>query len=164
MAASGRKGMAVGFLCLLAILASVPLFAQEGKKYGKLFLKEYQPKNEDEASIIQTLMQLEGAFNSHDLQTFVSSFTKDAAYRPCGAGQSPIASKACQDRIKLNFVSFMYETYYDPEISIDGDKAAVKLRLKTGGWLADYTAWLQKAGKVWLITKNDYENEVYKGD
>jgi hypothetical protein len=142
---------------------AIPLSAQEGKKYGKLYLKEYQAKNADEAGIMKTLMQLEGAFNSHDLEKFVSSFAKDAVYRPCGSSANPIASKECRDTIKYNFGAFKYENYYDPEISVEGDTATVKMLLKSGGWLAGYTAWLKKVGEAWLITKNDYTNEQYKG-
>lgn len=154
-----RVRVLVSLVCFLSLLTISPIAAEQGKKYGKLYLKEYQALNDDEAAIIKTLMQLEDAFNSSDLQKFVSSFTKDAVYRPCGAFGRPIASRECQDKIKFNFGSFKYETYYDPEITVNGDKATVKLLLKTGGYLADYTAWLRKVGQVWLISKNDYENE-----
>ena len=49
-------------------------------------------------------------------------------------------------------------------ISVNGDKAIVKLLLESGEYLADYTATMQKMGQSWLISKNEYENERYKGD
>ena len=40
---------------------------------------------------------------------------------------------------------YQYETYYDPQVSLNGDKAVVKLLLETGPYLADYTFSLSKA-------------------
>ena len=153
-----KTGLVISFLCVLALLVANPLSAQEGKKYGKLYLKEYQAKNIDEAGILKTLMQFEEAFNSHDLQKFVASFTKDAVYRPSETYPRPIVSKECQDAIEHNFHVFKYERYYDPEITVGGDTATVKMTLHTRLYLADYTVWMQKIGEVWLIKKNDYTN------
>jgi hypothetical protein len=88
-----------------------PVFAQQGKKYGKIYLREYQAKNADEAAILDTLIQYEKGFNSHDLQKLLSFFSKDAVYHPCGVDTKyPIGSRDCQHRLRYNFISFGFET------------------------------------------------------
>jgi len=126
------KIILISFVCLLSLLAINPITAQEGKRYGKISLKEYEPKTGDEATIIDTLIEYENGFNSHDIQKLLSFFAKDAMYRPCGKNTKyPIGSKACQNLIKYNFGSFKFETYYDPRISVNGNKAVVNLLLET---------------------------------
>jgi ketosteroid isomerase-like protein len=159
---SARTGVMGTLLCLSLLLALAPIDAQQGKKYGKLYLKEYQAKTDDEIAIIDTLMQYEAAFNAHDLEKFVSLFIEDGVYRPCGTVAQPVASKACQDVLKYNFTAYKFETYYDPVISIEGNTATVKLLIETGNYLGDYTVWMRKVGEVWLISKNDYTNTRWK--
>jgi hypothetical protein len=162
MSSKWRSLIFVGLVCLFAFFAAGLVCAEEGKKYGKLYLNEYEPRNAEETAIIAMLVEYQAAFNAHDLQKFVSFFTKDGIYRPCGSSSSPIGSKKCQDTLVYNFGSYKFETYYDPQISIDGDKAVVNLLIESGFYLGDYTAWMQKVGKVWRITKNDYANVRYK--
>ena len=163
--ANARTGVMITFACLSLLLALAPISAQQGKKYGKLNLNEYNAKTAEEKAIINTLMRYEDAFNAHDLNKFVSLFKKDGIYLPCGDEVSarPIASKECQDRLKFNFDLFKFETFYDPVISIDGNNATVNLLMETGDYLTDYTIWMQKVGNVWFISKNDHKNSRYKG-
>ena len=138
-------------------------YARE-KKYGKLYLREYQTKGADEAAIIDLLAQYEAAFNSHDLQKFLSFFTKDAIYMPCGSGYMtfPAASQDSQDRITRNFGSFGFETYYDPVITVKGNKANVKLLVETGSYLADYAFTLRKGAEGWQISETAYAHDHLK--
>jgi hypothetical protein len=154
----------LGIVCLLSLLTIAPITAEQGKKYGKLYLKEYQPKTAEETAIIKTLIQYEAAFNTHDLRSFVSCFTKDAIYMPCGDGvKRPIASKDCQDIVVRNFGSFGFETYYDPSITVNGSKAVVKLLIETGVYLADYTFNLSMKDQEWLVSEAEYTNDHLKG-
>ena len=152
-----RTGVMVILVCLSLLLLLTPISAQQGKKYGELYLNEYEAKTADEETIIDTLVQCEAAFNSDDLEKFVSLFTEDGVYRPWGAGESPIASDFCQTILKYNFISYN-ETFYDPVISVVGNTATVKLLLEAGNILFDYIVWMQKVGAVWLISKNDYSH------
>jgi hypothetical protein len=159
----GRKFCVISLLCLLSFVVTIPLAAEQGKKYGKLYLREYTAKGADEAAILDTLLQYERAFNSHDLKTLLSFFANDATYHPCGVDNKyAIGAKDCQNRIKVNFVSFGFETYYDPVISIKGNEAVVKLLLETGDYLADYTISLKKDDQSWLISACDYANDHLK--
>ena len=154
-----RNAITVGLICLLS-LSLATLVSAEGKKYGKLYLREYQARNADEASILDTLIQYEKAFNSHDLEKLDSFFEKDAVYHPCGIDNKyPISSGDCQKRLKVNFAIFRFETYYDPEISVNGDEAVAKLLLETGSYLADYTFSLRREGQGGLIAAADYTND-----
>ena len=147
-------------VCLAGLVAISPIAAQQGKKYGKLYLKEYQPRSADEKAIVDVLLQYEQAFNSHDLQKLTSFFVKDAVYHPCGIdAKYPIASSDCQKRLKVNFTLFRFETYYDPEISVNGDTATANFLLETGDYLADYTFSLKRDGQSWLISAADYVND-----
>lgn len=161
MHSNAKNTFLVGFVCLLAFLATIPLSAQEGKKYGKLYLREYQAKTADEAAIVNVLMQYDAAFNSHDLQKLLSFFAKDAIYMPCGNSYEkyPAASKECQNIIKRNFGLFGFETYYDPTIAVNGNKAIVKLLIETGDYLADYTFFLTRVGQDWQVQEADYTND-----
>ena len=137
---------------------------ERAKKYGKLYLREYQAKSADEAAIIDMLAQYEAAFNSHDLQKFLSFFTKDATYMPCGSGYMtfPAASQDSKDRITRNFGSFVFETYYDPVITVKGNKADVKLLLESGSWLADYAFTLRKGTPGWQVFATAYTHDHLK--
>jgi hypothetical protein len=159
-----RKAAFAALACVLTLVAAIPVAAQQGRKYGTLYLKEYQPKNADEAAIIKVLIDYEDAFNAHNLQKFVSLFVKDAVYRPCGSISQPIASKECQQILTYNFGAFGFETFYDPQISVDGGKATVKLLGESGDYLADSTLWMQKVGPAWFVSKNDFTNVRYKLD
>lgn len=159
-------GFAALMLGVIAVMSASGLDAsgQGGKKYGTLYLKEYQPKTADEEAVLDTLVQYESAFNSHDLQKLLSLFATDAVYRPCGVDvKYSIGSKDCQERIKYNFGFFKFETYYDPRILFDGPRAVVKLLLETGDYLADYTFVLSRQGKAWLVSGADYTNDRPKG-
>lgn len=158
------RSVIVSLVCLFSLVATAPIMAEQGKKYGKLYLKEYQTKTAEEEAILKTLIQYEAAFNSHDLLKLLSLFTKDAVYMPCGTGYTkyPIGSKDCQNILKRNFSSFGFETYYDPEISVNGSKAVVKLLIETGGYLADYTFHLSKRGQGWLVSEANYKNDRSK--
>ena len=157
-----RNAITIGFVCLLS-LSLIHCISAEGKKYGKLYLREYQAKDADEAAILDTLIQYEKAFNSHDLEKLDSFFEKDAIYHPCGIDNKyPISSGDCQKRLKVNFAVFRFETYYDPEISVSGNEAAVKLLLETGNYLADYSFSLRKESQGWLVASADYTNDHYK--
>jgi len=145
------------------LLLAVPTPAQQGKKYGTLFLKEFQPKNAEETDVVNVLMQYEAAFNSHDLERLVSLFGKDAIYYPCGYMKCRIANKDCQDRTRANFSIYGFETYYDPQILLNGDKAIVKLLLETGALLVDYTFSLSKESGEWRVAETSYINVRYKG-
>jgi hypothetical protein len=154
-----RNGIVTSIVCLLLVLAIFPISA-EGKKYGKLYLREYQAKDADEAAILDTLIQYEKAFNSHDLEKLDLFFEKDAVYHPCGiSNKYPISSGDCQKRLKVNFALYRFETYYDPEISVNGSEAVVKLLLETGSYLADYTFSLKKESQGWLVAAADYTND-----
>jgi len=158
-----RNLIFIVFVCLVSLLMINPITAQEGKKYGKLYLKEYKAKTADEAAILDILIQYEKSFNSHDLQGLLAFFAKDAIYRPCGVDSHyPVASQGCQNIIKYNFGSFKFETYYDPEMSVNGNEAVVKLLLETGVYLADYKFVFRKDGHAWLISKNDFSNDHLK--
>jgi beta-lactamase regulating signal transducer with metallopeptidase domain len=134
-----------------------------GKKYGKLYVKEYSAKTADEASIQNLLIHYEAAFNSHDLQKLLSFFAKDAIYHPCGVDwKDSIGSKQCQDRLRLNFDVFRFETYYDPRITVNADHAVVTLLLETGDYLADYVFVLKRDGDGWLVSAADYANDHAK--
>jgi hypothetical protein len=161
---SALPAILVILTCLLFLGSASAVGAQQAKKFGQLYLKEYQAKDQTEVEIINTLLQYEGAFNAHDLQKFVSLFTENGQYRPCGANTHPIADKACQAVLSYNFKAYGFETYYDPQISVDGDRATVRLLLETGSNLGDYTLWLQRVGEMWLVSKNDYSNTRYKGN
>jgi ketosteroid isomerase-like protein len=161
---SMKKGVVLfGFAALL--LGAVVLLSaagnDTGKKYGRLYLTEYQVKTADEAKILDTLIKYEDAFNSHDLQKFLSCFAKDAVYMPCGTDYTkyPIGSQDCQDIIVRNFDTFKFETYYDPKISVSVSKAVVKLLLETGEYLADYTFALRREGQGWLVSETNYQND-----
>jgi hypothetical protein len=159
--------------CLAALLigvisvlgaSGIETSGQEGKKYGKLYLREYPAKTPDEGAILYTLMQYETAFNSHDLQGLVVLFANDGSYRPCGAVRKySIGSRDCLDQIRENFIFFKFENFYDPAMTINGDKAAVKLLVESGDYLADYTFALKRKGLNWLVSEADYSNEHVKG-
>jgi hypothetical protein len=159
-----RVRILVGLACILSLLVATPIVAQQGKKYGKLYLKEYKAKTPDEAAIIKLLIQYQDAWNSHDIQKFISLFAKGGTYMPCSTYTTyPIASQKCQDATKTNFGTLKFETYYDPLISVNGDKAVVKALIETGAYLADYTFTLQRNGKDWLVQDARYANDHYKG-
>ena len=48
-------------------------------------------------------------------------------------------------------------------MTINGDKAAVKLLLESGDYLADYSFVLTRKGRSWLVSEADYSNEHVKG-
>lgn len=156
--AKSKTAAFAALACVLALFAAIPVAAQQGKKFGTLYLKEYQPKTAEEAAILNVLIDYQDAFNAHDLQKFVSMFVKDGAYRPCGSISRPITSKECQQTLAYNFDFYRFETYYDPRISVDGRTAVVKLLLETGDFLTDYTVWMQKVGPAWYVSKNDFIN------
>jgi hypothetical protein len=58
-----RVRILVGLACIFSLLAAVPTVAQQGKKYGKLYLKEYTAKTPDEAAIIKLLIQYQDAWD-----------------------------------------------------------------------------------------------------
>jgi hypothetical protein len=158
-----RKVWLFVLICFVSFVVASPLIAEQGKKYGKLYLREYAAKSADETAIMDTLIQYEKAFNSHDLQKLLSLFEKDAVYRPCGVDwKNSIGSKDCQNRLKVNFITFGFETYYDPVISVTGSDATVKLLLETGPYLADYTMTLKKEEHGWLVASCDYRNDHNK--
>jgi beta-lactamase regulating signal transducer with metallopeptidase domain len=165
-----RKGVVLfGFFALLwgAITvmsaSGIDTTGLTGKKYGKLYLTEYSARTADEASILNLLVRYEAAFNSHDLQKLLSLFAKDATYRPCGVDwKDSIGSKQCQDRLRLNFDVFRFETYYDPRITVNGDHAVVALLLESGDYLADYFFVLKKDNLGWLVWQADYANDHAK--
>jgi hypothetical protein len=159
-----KKAAFTALACVLALVAAIPVAAQQGKKYGTRLLKEYAPKTAEEAAVLKVLICYQDAFNAHDLQKFVSMFVKDGAYRPCGSTSQPIASKECQQILTYNFGAYGFETYYDPQISVDGRKATVKLLAESGDYLADYTLWMQKVGPAWFVLKNDFINIRQKLD
>ncbi len=144
--------------------AGLDTAGQTSRKYGKLYLAEYPAKDADEAAILNTLIQYETAFNSHDLQKLLSLFAEGATYHPCGVdSRYAIGSQQCQNILRLNFRIFKFEKYYDPKISVNGETAAVTLLLETGDYLADYTFALKKENQIWLVTKADYANDHEKG-
>jgi hypothetical protein len=148
-------------VCLFGIAILGPISAQQGKKYGTHYLKEYQAKNADETAILDILLQYEKAFNSHDLRKMVALFTNDGIYMPCGNNyiRYSIGSKDCQTVLQRNFSLFGFETYYDPHISVNGDKATINLLLETGTYLADYKFILRKADQHWLVLDAEYTND-----
>jgi hypothetical protein len=151
-------------VCLFSIAIFTPISAQQGKKFGAHYLKEYHAKNADETAILDTLMQYETAFNAHDLQKMIALFTKDGIYMPCGNNyiRYSISSKDCQTVLQRNFSLFGFETYYDPQIKVNGDKAAINLLLETGAYLADYQFTLQKVNQRWLVLDAEYTNDRNK--
>ena len=153
----------IGVIAVLSA-SGIETISQGGKKYGKVYIREYRAKTADETAILDTLMQCETAFNSHDLRKLVSLFANDGSYRPCGASRKySIGSQDCLERIKDNFIFFKFETFYDPSMTINGDKAAVKLLLESGDYLADYSFVLTRKGRSWLVSEADYSNEHVKG-
>ena len=153
----------IGVIAVLSA-SGIETTSQGGKKYGNLYLREYRAKATDERAILDTLMQCETAFNSQDLQKLVSLFAVDGSYRPCGVNRKySIGSQDCLDRIKDNFIFFRFETFYDPSMTINGDKATVKLLLESGDYLADYSFVLKRKGRSWLVSEADYSNEHVKG-
>lgn len=172
---NGKKPMKSSIVpfCLAALLigviavssaSGIETISQGEKKFGKLYLREYRAKTTDERAILDTLMQYETAFNSHDSQKLVSLFANEGSYRPCGASRKySIGSRDCLERIKDNFIFFKFEIFYDPLITIHGDKAAVKLLLESGDYLADYSFVLKRKGRNWLVSEADYSNEHVKG-
>ena len=159
-----KKGVILFGLAALLLGAAVLVSAageDTGKKYGTVYLTEYQVRNADEAAILDGLIQYENAFNSHDLRKLLSLFSKGAIYMPCGTEYTryPIASQDCQDVLARNFSIFKFETYYDPEITVKGSKAVVHLLLETGDYLAEYTFVMNKEGQSWLVSEASYKND-----
>jgi hypothetical protein len=153
----------IGVIAVLSA-SGIETISQGGKRYGKLYLSEYRAKTTDERAILDTLMQYETAFNSYDLRKLVSLFANDGSYRPCGVNRKYlIGSQDCLDRIRDNFIFFRFETFYDPSMTINGDKAVVKLLLESGDYLADYSFVLKRKGRSWLVSEADYYNEHVKG-
>jgi len=158
--------VAVLLIALATILSAsgIETTRQAGKKYGQLYLGEYSAKDGDEAAILDTLVQYERAFNSHNLQKLVSLFTKDGLCRPCGASRKySIESPDWREQIRDNFIFFKFETFYDPRMTVHRGTATVKLLLESGDYLADYSFELTRNGQGWLVSKADYSNERVKG-
>ena len=156
----------VGLACILSLLATVNISCQQGKKYGKLYFKEYQAKNADEAAIINVLIQYQAAFGSHDIQKIVSLFDKNGTYMGSTfMMRYPIASQRGQDVVKDDFHAFGgFGNWYDPVITVSGDKAVVKVLVETKSFLSDNTFTLVRKGKDWLVSDTGYTNIRSKGD
>ena len=152
--------------CVLSLLATVAISCQQGKKYGKLYFKEYQPKNADEAAIINVLDQYGAVLRSHDIQKFVSLFDKNGTYESStSANHLPVASQKCQDLIRDDFRSFgEFGNWYDPVITVGGDKAVVKVLAESKWFLTDDTFRLVRNGKDWLVSDVGYTNVRSKAD
>ena len=165
MSSTIRKMLFFSLLCHLGLLVTVPLPAQERREIERLRLEEYQPKTSDEAAIVSLLIRFEGAFNSHDLQRTTSFFAPDATYMPCGNAYAkyPVASKECQDFIKRNFGWFGFEKYYDPSISVTGDRAVVTLFAETRTFFANYTFLLMRTVRGWRVLETSYADDRAKG-
>ena len=140
--------------CVLFLLATVAISCQQGKKYGKLYFKEYQAKNADEAAIINVLNQYQAAFRSHDIQKLVSLFDKNGTYMSTTfQNHLPVASQQCQDRIKDDSRAFGgFWNWYDPVITVTGDKAVVKVLSEFKYFLEDDTYTLVREGNDWLLS------------
>jgi len=153
----------VAFACVVSLLATVAISCQQGKKYGKLYFKEYQPKNADEAAIINVLNQYQAAYRSHDIQKFLSLFDKNGTYMSNTFGPHlPIASQRCQDLIKDDFRGSV--NWYDPVITVSGDKAVVKVLVEHFFFLTDNTFTLVRKDKDWLVLDAGWANGRSKSD
>jgi len=165
---SVKKGLALSGLAALLLLAAALLGAtgqDPGKKYGSLYLTEYKVRNADEARILDTLIQFENAFNSHSLPRMLSLFAPGGLYMPRTRWYTkfPVESPYCQQVIARNFDIFKFETFYDPVITVNGDRAMVRLLLESGDYLDDSTFTLEKEAAGWRVLDAGARNCRIKG-
>ena len=154
----GLAALAMGAALLLGAAGEDP-----GRKYGHLYLTEYQVRSAEEARILNTLIQYENAFNVHDERGLLSLFAEDALYMPCGwYTKFPVASADCRHIIQRNFSIFGFETFYDPSITVRGTSGVVQLLLESGPYLTDYTFVMKKVGLDWLVSDAFYRNNRVK--
>jgi beta-lactamase regulating signal transducer with metallopeptidase domain len=154
--------------CLAAALLGLSLLLgaagnDAGRKYGSVYLTEYNVRSADEAGILNTLIQFQEAYNSHSLGRLSAFFAKGASYMPCGYARLPIESPSCQAAIQRGFQIYPLQIYYDPAIVVHGRTAVVNVLLEAGYYLRDYTFLMEKAERGWLVQEAFYGSHRLKG-
>ena len=114
---------------LFSLLAvSLVLFGFE----GKVLLKEYKAKNAEEENIIAALIAYEKAYNEKDKERLLSSYSADAKLTPCGEAWSKISKVDYAKIFPDKWKSYPKYMFYNPEVTIIGKMAELKLNLTSG--------------------------------
>jgi len=139
----------------LLLLASSVWFYSMICAAASVALRDYKPKNPDEAAIISSVIAWEESFNNADQNKFLSIVADDA--RIMHGAQKKIYTKEeyvkiLPERIKqMGIIKFS-----NPKIRISGDTAKVQAYYEGKIAHMDYYFELKKFGDKWLILANSF--------
>ena len=114
-------------------------------------LNDYQAKNENEKQIIAVLNTYLDARNSGNLKNLQSTFHDDGVYIS-GRGREIKASEIVNTKPEW-WTSDGEVKLYDPEITINGNKASVMTTAKYGSYSTAHIYSLINEKGNWLIMK-----------
>ena len=114
-------------------------------------LNEYKAKNENEKKIIAVLNTYLDARNSGNLKTLQSTFHENGIYIS-GRGREIKASEIVNTKPEW-WTSDGEVKLYDPEITINGNKATVMTTAKYGTYKTAHIYSLINENDNWLIMK-----------
>lgn len=128
---------------------------------GGGMLDNYKPKSTAESEIKKTLMDYEEAFNSEDLSGCLSYFHEDAQVQTSNSGRMR-QKKEFSERLKFLWGYSTHIKFKSPDIAINGDEAAVKVRRDwttyelSGHSEEEYS--MVRVGDRWLIKEYKFSS------
>lgn len=117
-------------------------------------IEEYQVKNDDEKEIIDLLIKFTEIVNTGNTEQILTLFHENGIY-VTGRGNVALSKEKMAERKTEDWLDDGLRSFYDPQITINGNEAKVMVRAKFGNYKTYKIFTLVKENNEWLIMKRE---------